>query len=144
MHLICSLSSYLAFLVAFVTGVMFLIQDRQLKHKHMGWWFHRLPALGTLDRANYVAIAIGFSLLTVGVVSGFIGAKLLFGRWWSGDPKEYLTVAVWVGYCVLWLVRMRTTLRGRRVALLSILGFSLVFFTFVGASWIVPSWHAFI
>ena len=141
LHLTCSLFSYAAFLAAFLSGVLFLIQERQLKHKHMGWLFHRLPPLGSLDRINFVSIGAGFALLSLGAGFGFLGSDVLLGRWWTGDPKEYFTVTLWISYCLLWFVRLRATLRGRRVALLSILGFSLVLFTFVGVSWLLPSRH---
>ena len=141
LHLTCSLLSYAAFLAAFVSGALFLVQERQLKHKHMGWLFHRLPPLGMLDQMNFIAIGVGFALLSFGAAFGFVGSEVLLGRWWIGDPKEYFTVTLWVSYCMLWLVRLRATLRGRRVALLSILGFTLVVFTFVGVSWFLPSWH---
>ncbi len=143
-HLLCSLLSYVTFLIAFVTGVHFLVQERQLKRKTMGVLFHRLPALEVLDRINFLAIGIGFALLSVGMLCGLIWARVLLGHWWLGDPKEYLTVFLWLSYLVLWLVRLRSTLRGRRVALLSILGFSLVLFTFVGASWLAPSMHPYL
>ena len=143
-HTICSLLSYVAFLAAFIAGLLFLIQERQLKRKTMGLLFRRLPSLQALDRVNFLAIGIGFGLLSLGTAFGFLGAGRLLGRWWTGDPKECLTVAVWGAYLVLWLVRRGATLRGRRVALLSILGFSLVLFTFLGASRLLSSWHAYV
>ena len=142
-HVTATLLSYLAFLGAFLTGVLFLIQERQLKRKTMGLLFHRLPSLDTLDRFNFLAIGIGFGLLTVGTIGGMISVSVRFGRWWTGDPAEYVTVLLWVSYLVLWLTRLRATLRGRRVALLSILGFSLAVFTLVGISRVLPSWHSF-
>ncbi|MBI4342819.1 MAG: cytochrome c biogenesis protein CcsA [Candidatus Omnitrophica bacterium] len=144
LHIICALLSYAAFLAAFVSGILFLIQERQLKRKHMGVLFHRLPSLEHLDRVNFVSISAGFGLLSCGAILGFVGAGVLLGRWWTGDPKEILTVALWGAYCVLWLVRLRATLRGRRVAILSILGFTLVLFTFLGASWLLPSLHPYL
>ena len=143
-HTLCSLLSYGAFLAAFVAALLFLIQERQLKRKQMGVLFHRLPPLEVLERVNFIAIGIGFGLLSLGLVFGLFGAKSLLGRWWSGDPKEYLTVALWGSYLALWLVRLRATLRGRRIAILSILGFSLVLFTFLGVSWWLPTWHAYL
>ena len=144
LHMVCSLLSYAAFLVAFLSGLLFLIQERQLKRKTMGLLFHQLPSLGTLDRLNFLAVGVGFWLLSIGVACGLVGARALLGRWWIGDPKECLTMLLWSSYFVLWIVRLRSTLRGRRVALLSILGFSFVLFTFVGVSWIVPSWHPYL
>jgi ABC-type uncharacterized transport system permease subunit len=142
-HTLCSLLSYAAFLVAFVSGVLFLIQDGQLKHKHMGLLFHRLPPLAMLDRINFVAIGAGFALLSAGVVLGMLGSWIRGGAWWRGDMQEVLVVALWLSYLVLWLVRLRATLRGRRVALLSILGFSLAMFTFIGISRWMP-FHAYL
>ena len=140
-HLLTSLLSYVAFLIAFIAGLFFLIQERQLKHKTMGLLFHRLPALETLDRINFIAIGVGFGLLSFGTFFGFLGAGKLWGSWWTGDPKEYVTLLLWGSYLVLWLMRLRSTLRGRRVALLSVLGFSLVLFTFMGTGWFRPSFH---
>ena len=139
--MICSLLSYAAFLIAFASGVLFLIQERQLKHKTMGVLFHWLPSLEALDRLNFLAIGVGFGLLSIGLMCGVAGERMLLGHWWSGDPKEYLTALLWLSYCLLWIVRLRSTLRGHRVALLSILGFSFVLFTLIGAGWVLPSWH---
>ncbi|PIQ84154.1 MAG: hypothetical protein COV75_03710 [Candidatus Omnitrophica bacterium CG11_big_fil_rev_8_21_14_0_20_63_9] len=144
LHTICSLLSYGAFLVACVAAVLFLVQERQLKRKTLGALFHGLPSLGALDRANFLAIGAGFGLLTLGMLCGLASVRATFGRWWLGDPKEYLTVALWGAYCALWLVRLRSTLRGRRLALLSVLGFSLVLFTFVGLSHLLPSAHPYL
>ncbi len=143
-HTVCSLLSYLAFLIAFVSGILFLVQEHQLKQKQMGWLFHRLPALGTLDRLNFLAIGVGFVLLSVGFAFGLWGARRVWGAWWNWDPKESLTLILWVSYCALWLVRLRATLRGRKVAMMSILGFTLVLFTFLGVSWWLPTWHAYL
>ena len=73
-HMICSFLSYGAFLIAFLSGSLFLIQERQLKRKTIGVLFHRLPSLDVLDRVNFLAIGIGFALLSIGVGCGFIEA----------------------------------------------------------------------
>lgn len=140
-HTVCSLLSYVAFLSAFITGILFLLQERQLKRKSVGALFHRLPPLEVLDEMNFRAIGAGFWLLTFGFLFGLWGSKQWLGQWWTGDPKEYLTLVLWLAYLVLWLIRLRSTLRGRRVALLSVLGFSLVLFTFLGVSRVLPSLH---
>lgn len=143
-HIACSLLSYAAFLVACVSGGMFLLQERQLKRKTIGVLFHRLPSLDVLDRTNFFAIAIGFTLLSVGTVCGFVGAGKLLGRWWNGDPKEFLTVLLWSAYLLLWLIRLRAAVRGRRIAWLSLLGFSLVLITSLGVGWLIHSGHPYL
>lgn len=143
-HIACSLLSYAAFLVAFVAGILFLIQERQLKRKTMGALFHRLPSLGALDRLNFQAIGFGFALLSAGLLFGFVEVRVALGQWWVADPKTYFAVVVWLSYLGLWLMRLRSTLRGRRVALLSILGFSLVLLTLLETSTIAQSAHPYL
>ena len=142
-HTISSLLSYVAFLVAFGSGVLFLVQERQIKGKRMGVLFNRLPSLDQLEQVNVFAIALGFGLLTVGLSLWLVVSRLLRGVWWSGDPKEVLSAMLWVCYLILWLARLRATMRGRRVAWLSVWGFTLVLLTFVGASWL-HSWHPYL
>jgi ABC-type transport system involved in cytochrome c biogenesis permease subunit len=144
LHTACSLLSYVAFLIAFVGGLLFLVQERQLKRRPVGRPFHRIPSLEALDDVNFAAIGVGFWLLTIGLVCGVVGSKQVLGRWWMGDPKEYLTVLLWCSYLALWLMRLRATLRGRRVALLSVLGFSLVLFSALVVSRILPSLHPYL
>lgn len=138
-HVLCVLLSYAAFLIAFLSGVLFLIQENQLKHKHMGALFHWLPPLAALDRVNFLAIGVGFALLTLGVGLGMVRSRILAGSW-EWDAGQAMVAALWLSYLILWLVRLRATLRGRRVALLSILGFSLALFTFIGIGQM--PWHA--
>ena len=142
-HTVSSLLSYVAFFVACGAGALFLIQERQIKRKRMGLLFHRLPSLDQLERVNVFAIGLGFALLTVGLSWGLVGSRLLRGTWWTGDPKEILSATLWACYLILWLARLRATMRGRRVAMLSVLGFMLVLLTFVGASWL-HSWHPYL
>lgn len=144
LHTVCSLFSYAAFLVAFVSGVLFLLQERQLKRKRMGLLFHRLPSLEVLDRVNFFSLGIGFGLLTLGVGCGFLGSRILFGRWWASDPKALLTVLVWALYLSLWVTRLRAALRGRRVAWLSVVGFSVVLVAVLSAGWLLHSRHPYL
>ena len=142
-HVACSLLSYAAFLLACVAGGLFLVQERQLKRKTLGVLFRRLPSLDALDRMNFIAISAGFGLLSLGLACGMAETRLVLGRWWTGDPKEVFTWLVWAAYSALWLIRLRSTLRGHRVALLSMLGFTLLMLTAVGAARALGSTHPF-
>ena len=144
LHMVCSLGSYVAFLIAFLSGWLFLIQERQLKRKTLGVLFHRLPSLDALDRINFAAIGVGFGLLTIGMIFGLARLGPARSDGWIWDPKVIMTIGLWMAYCLLWLFRLRATLRGRRVALLSMLGFSLLLFTFLGVSRVMPSWHSYL
>ena len=143
-----ALTGYAAFLIAGVTGVIYLAQERQLKAKRVA----RLPSLEALDRANLWALWIGFILFTLGVLHGLWLARApldqvgLTGRGgpigWS-DPKTVFTLATWGAYAVLLGIRTTALSRGPKVAALSILGLLLVGFTFLGVNQLFGTQHTF-
>ena len=132
-HVTMVIFSYAAFVVTFVCGVMYLIQEHELKAKHFGPAFQRLPALNTCDEVGYRSLSIGFVLLTLGVVTGIIWNNQRDGLYWHNDPKEVMALTTWFIYLFIMHYRLTAGWRGRRVALLSIMGFVVVLLTWVGA-----------
>ena len=113
-----------AFAFAFIVSVMYLIQERQLKAKHLGAIFHRLPSLDIMDTLGYKALTFGWPLFTLGMITGSIWANSAWGTYWSWDPKETWSLITWVIY--LAFLHLRTIgWRGRKMAFLSIFGFVL-------------------
>lgn len=143
-HVLFTLLSYAFFWAACVVSVLFLVQERQLKRKEVGDWLFKLPSLEVLDRLNLYALGLGFLSLSVGVLFGFLGIFHRFGHWWTGDPKQISSLALWGWYLVVWIVRLRSTLRGKRAALLAVLGFGLVIFTGLGAKMLGNSAHPYV
>jgi len=127
-----------AFALAAAGGVMYLIQERQLKHKRMGALFHRLPNLDVLDQLNYLCLTIGFPLLTGGIISGAIWAQQAWGTYWSWDPKETWSLITWFLYAALLHGRLTVGWRGRRAAIWALIGFASVLFTFLGVNFVLP------
>lgn len=127
LHASLSLVAYGAFALAFITGLMYLLQERQLKARRLLPWFHRLPSIDQLDRINFRLLAWGLVLLTLGLVFGFVlGAVFL-----KDDlPKTVWSVLIWLGYSVVLALRMTGRLRGRKIALSSVVAFVLVMLTF--------------
>ncbi len=127
-----------AFAVAAAAGVMYLIQERQLKRKRLGAWFRRLPSLEVLDELNYRCLTLGFPLLTMGIITGAIWAQQAWGTYWSWDPKETWSLITWFLYAALLHGRLTVGWRGRRAAIWAILGFASVLFTFLGVNFVLP------
>ena len=131
-----------AFAFAFIVSVMYLLQERQLKHKHLGAIFHRLPPLDVMDTIGYRALSIGWPLYTLGMVTGSIWAESAWGSYWSWDPKETWSLIVWVVYLVL--LHLRTIgWRGRKMAYLSVAGFVFVLISFYVVSRTGTGRHSF-
>ena len=127
-----------AFALAAAAGVMYLIQERELKRKRLGAWFRRLPNLDVLDDLNYRCLTIGFPLLTVGIITGAIWAQQAWGTYWSWDPKETWSLITWLLYAALLHGRLTVGWRGRRAAVWALIGFGSVLFTFLGVNFILP------
>jgi cytochrome c-type biogenesis protein CcsB len=122
------------FAVAFAVSVVYLVQENLLKSRRPGWMITRLPSLEQLDRLNYSCLAWGFPILTLGMLSGGIWAVNAWGRFWSWEPRELLSLLTWSIYGGLLLYRLMSGLRGRRAASLTIIGFSLVVISYLSVN----------
>jgi cytochrome c-type biogenesis protein CcsB len=142
-HTTVAFAAYAAFAVAFSAGIMYLIQERFLKKKKLGVLYHRLPSLDTLDDINYRCLTIGFPLLTIAIISGAIWAETAWGTYWSWDPKETWSLITWFVYAALLHGRLTTGWRGRRAAILAIVGFCILLFTFLGVNLLLPGLHSY-
>ncbi|HEX8721932.1 MAG TPA: cytochrome c biogenesis protein CcsA [Pyrinomonadaceae bacterium] len=130
-HVTLLLFGYASFFVAFAASVMYLWQERELRLKRFGAFFHRLPSLTTVDDVGSTAAGVGFTLLTLGIVTGVIWSRARSVRMFHNDPTEFFALLTWVVY--LALLHYRVQWRGRRAAWLGVGGFTLVLCTFVGA-----------
>ena len=74
------------FAVTFVAGIMYLIQESQIKRKRLGSLYSRLPSLETLDSINHFALICGFTFMTAGMITGSIYAQYALGSYWRWDP----------------------------------------------------------
>ncbi len=129
--------------LAFLAAIMYLIQERHIKKKNLGSFYGRLPSLATLDRVNHYAILYGFPFLTAGMITGSIYAQYALGTYWQWDPKEVWSLISWLLYAVLLHERVAAGWQGRKAAIMSIVCFLVLLFTFVGASLLVSGYHSF-
>jgi cytochrome c-type biogenesis protein CcsB len=131
------------FAVTFVAGIMYLIQESQIKKKRLGSLYSRLPSLETLDSINHYALICGFTFMTAGMITGSIYAQVALGSYWRWDPKEVCSLIGWIFYAVLLHERLTVGWRGRRAALLSLFGFLILLLAFVGANLWLSDYHSF-
>jgi cytochrome c-type biogenesis protein CcsB len=142
-HVTLSFMGDALFAMAFGTGVMYLIQERQLKSKRPGALYYRLPSLEVLDSMNYRALTIGFPLLTLGIITGSVWAQYAWGSYWSWDPKETWSLITWLIYAAVLHSRLTVGWRGRKAAWFSIIGFAAVLFTFLGVNLLLSGLHSY-
>src|SRR4030066_895658 len=100
-HVIFAFLGNAIFTLTFCCGVMYLIQEHQLKSKKMGAITKRLPPLNLLDDLSYQSLKFGFPLLTLGIITGAVWAEYAWGRYWNWDPKEKWSLITWLFYAAL-------------------------------------------
>jgi cytochrome c-type biogenesis protein CcsB len=128
--------AYSAFGNAFALGLAYLIQERQLKSKKPSHLVFRLPSLDDLDNLIYKIIWLAFPILTLGILLGARWAYDAWGRYWGWDAKETWALITWLIYLIYLHMRLVMGWRGRKTAYLSLAGFGVVLFTYVGVNYL--------
>jgi cytochrome c-type biogenesis protein CcsB len=175
-HVPIVVSSYAAFLVAFVFSVIYLIkyyaeariakrvQTVALAGTGMtmqvrgdtpalalaaeggdstATWLQSLPSLAQLDVIVYRAVAIGLPLITIGIITGAAWAKEAWGAYWQWDPKETAALATWIVYLAYMHLHTRNSWRGLRTNWVSVIGFAIVIFTYLGVNIWISGLHSY-
>jgi ABC-type transport system involved in cytochrome c biogenesis permease subunit len=131
-HVTLSMLGTVGFAVAFVAGVMYLIQDGLLKSKRFNVLYSKLPALDFLDHLNQQSIVMGFPFLTFGIITGAISAEFVQGSYVSWNPEQTWALVTWLFYFAVLVGRLTVGWRAKRAAYLTIIGFAGVILTLVG------------
>jgi cytochrome c-type biogenesis protein CcsB len=126
--------AYAAFFLTFISGILYLIQEKELKTKNFRFLYFRLPSLQMCDELMRLFLTVGFVAMSLTIITGIISAPQAWGQSWSWDPKVTATVITWIIYLVLLLYRLSAGWRGRQAAYISIVGFASVLVTF-GINW---------
>lgn len=142
-HVVTAMFSYGAFAFSFGMGVMFLWKKRAIANQAKGGIGSLLPNLDTLDEIGYRLIAFGFPLLSLCIITGAIWAEYAWGRYWSWDPKETWSLITWLIYAAYLHARFTYGWRGTRAAVMAIIGFAAVLFTFFGVNYFLAGLHSY-
>ena len=136
-HVCTAIVAYGGFGVAFGIALLYL-----LKGKLNGPLSERIPDERTLDTLIYRAVALGFLFLTLCMITGAIWAKRAWGSYWNWDPKETWSLITWIIYAIFLHLRLRGAVSGKKAALLAVIGFICVIFTYVGVNLLLHGLHS--
>jgi ABC-type uncharacterized transport system permease subunit len=150
LHILTVLFAYASFALACVLGVTYVLLFKEIKAKHLGFFYDRLPSLQTLDVMNGRAIVVGWIFLTCGLAIGGIWASqvqtVADPRVQSmnvGDPKILIAVLSWAMYSFALFARRAIGWTGRRAAILSAIGFAIVLLNFLPVGYFLTRSHNF-
>jgi len=129
-HVTLSILAYAAFALSFVLSIMFLIEDRLLRHRTLGEVVWRLPSLELLERMSQSSVLIGLLSIAIGTALGFVSVERLTGQYWYYDPKYVVTLIVLLLYAVYFQLARTTAWRGARASKLCVFNFFIVVLSF--------------
>jgi cytochrome c-type biogenesis protein CcsB len=81
--------------------------------------------------------------MTLNLVSGAVWAYYAWGRYWGWDPKETWALITWFVYVVYMHMRVLGGWKGRKTALISLAGFFVVIFTYLGVNLVISGLHSY-
>ncbi len=145
-HVPIVVSSYAAFLVAFVFSCIYLLKYYGQPAKTGGpiaVWLAALPSLPQLDVIVYRAIAIGLPLISIGIITGAMWAKEAWGAYWQWDPKETAALFSWIIYLAYMHLHTRHAWRGLRTNWVSVIGFVSIIFCYLGVNIWISGLHSY-
>ncbi len=129
-HVITCFIGYAAFGISMALSIVYLLNKKG-------------KITDILEELNYQMIVIGFLMLSMGIITGSVWAHYAWGSYWSWDPKETWSLITWLIYAALIHSRMVRGWKGRRIAFLSIIGFSCVLFTYFGVNFLLSGLHSY-
>jgi len=140
-HVTTCFFGYASFAVSFGISLLYLIREKKDAEGSGPTW---LPSPSVLDEINYKAIVIGFPMLTLGIITGAAWANYAWGSYWTWDPKETWSLITWFVYAAFLHARFTRDWRGRKAAILSLVGFAAVLFTYFGVNYLISGLHSYL
>ena len=126
--------SYGALLLSFISSSMYLLFSPKKS----------ASTADRLDSLSYKLVLFAFPFLTLGLTTGAVWAKKAWGSYWSWDPKETFALTTWLVYALYLHLRLMKNWPGRKSALLNIIGFFCVLFTFFGVNYLFKGLHSYL
>jgi len=104
---------------------------------------HELPSVERLDELNYLSVATGFPLLTLGIILGAFWGHVAWGRYWAWDPKETWAFISWLVFAFFLHMRIFGGWDGKKIAWVGLVGAGSIVFTYWGVNFLLSGLHAY-
>ncbi len=142
-HITAAAISGAAFNVGALLSLLYLIKQRAEDRGQVRGYLAALPTTRRMDVLAYRFHAFAFPLWTFTVAAGAIWAEYAWGRFWGWDPKETWALVTWVIYACYLHARSTAGWRGRRAAVIALVGVASFWFNFVGINLFVTGLHSY-
>lgn len=131
-HLLLSTLGVAGLLIGLAFGLLALIQDRALKNKRPGRLWEWIPSLDVCKNVSFRALAIGFSIYTVGLIAGVLWSYRTTAGFMDLRAKPIAAVTAWVLFGILLQSYVSNTFRRKRMLLVSAGAFIAIIVAMLG------------
>lgn len=142
-HVFSALLGYSAITISAVYGLLYLLLYKEIKLNKFGLVFNRLPSLEVLETLSFYSAIIGFVLLSFAIFIGIIWLPKAFPKFSYADPKLIGTFTVWILYGVGISSKIFGKWQGKKVILLSVIGFIIAIMSTILSNFLAKSFHSF-
>lgn len=122
-HVLLSTVGVAALFVSLAFTVLAFMQDRALKSKQRGALWEWIPSLDICKRLSYRALAVGFSIYTLGLLAGILWSYRTSAELMDLRVKQVGAVVAWILFASLLQTYISGAYRGRRVMVISLCAF---------------------
>nr|QNN00212.1 cytochrome c heme attachment protein [Coelogyne kouytcheensis] len=107
--------------------------------------FYKYQLIQRLDYWSYRVISLGFTFLTIGILSGAVWANEAWGSYWNWDPKETWAFITWTIFAIYLHTRTNQKLQdqGTNSAFVASIGFLLIWICYFGINLLGIGFHSY-
>lgn len=142
-HVFTLLVSYGAFTISFIASLLFLLLAREIQKRQLGLFYSRLPSLPFFEQISNTSVNTGLVFGLVGLAMGTYFALQVWSNFLFSDPKFAIAFANYIVYLLHFLGRKYGGWQGRRAAIVSLVGFAFLLFSFLVTSLLLTRVHNF-
>lgn len=142
-HIVAAAIAGAAFNVGAIAAGLYLVKSRAVERGRVSAALAKLPDIETLDRISFRFHAFAFPLWTFTIAAGAIWAQYAWGSFWNWDPKETWSLVTWIIYAAYLHARTTVGWKGKRAAVVALVGVFSFWFNFVGINLLTTGLHAY-
>jgi len=144
-HILTIMLSYAILLVALCLHAVFLgvVLFGKEARTVAGGKVRYSPLATDLNDKAYYMVAWGFFFLTIGIATGAAWGNASWGRYWGWDSKEVWATVAWAIYALFLHLRLFFRVPREALAVINIIGYAAILFTYFGVSYLLPGLHAY-
>jgi len=131
-HIFLTTTGVASLLIGLAFGILMWAQDRALKSKRRGALWDWIPSLSVCKTISYRALAIGFSIYTLGILAGILWSYRTTAELFDVRVKQVGALVAWVLFAVVLQAYVNDTYRTRRTAIIGACAFVAIIVAILG------------